>query len=468
MPDRPNILLLHVDQFRFDCLGVNGARVVRTPNLDRLAAGGVNYSHAFTPSPMCVPARCSLLTGQWPTTHGVVFNYDAVGFKPLDPNAITFSRVLNEAGYWLGAVGKWQADPKLGARDYHFHKHSNSWQYHIWRRSQNLPDRPNTNGFFGETDPYITPEQSRLAWGADETIRILRERAAAAGGAGDGKPFFLRWDTDEPHLPNIVPEPYASMYPPASVPPWPGFGDDLAGKPYIQAQQLRTWGLDGWTWDKWAPIVGRYLGEVSLIDAQVGRILDVLDELKLADNTLVVFSSDHGDMCGSHGMIDKHFVMYDDVARVPLIARWPGHLPAAGACDAFLSHEIDLAFTFCQAAGLTPPASFQGRSILDAATGADPAPRQDIYASYDGNQFGLYSQRMLRDRNWKYVWNATAEDELYDLTADPGEIRNRATDPAAAEPLARLRGRLVAWMKQIKDPLLNQWTGPQILEGRKK
>src|SRR5690606_28301040 len=99
-------------------------------------------------------------------------------------------------------------------------------------------------------------------------------------------------------------------------------------------QQRRTWGIEGWTWDAWSPIVGRYLGEVSLIDAQVGRILDELDRLGLAAHTVVVYTADHGDLCGGHGLIDKHYVMYDDLVRVPFIGRWPNDLPAGAVCEA--------------------------------------------------------------------------------------------------------------------------------------
>ncbi|MCP4454594.1 MAG: sulfatase-like hydrolase/transferase, partial [Planctomycetes bacterium] len=127
------------------------------------------------------------------------------------------------------------------------------------------------------------------------------------------------------------------------VRPRPSFPDPLDHKPYIQAQQRRTWKVDEWTWEQWAPVVGRYLGDISLLDAQIGRILSALDALKLADNTLVMYTTDHGDMCGGHGMIDKHFIMYDDVVRVPLIMRWPGRIAPGSRCEAFVSHEIDLA-----------------------------------------------------------------------------------------------------------------------------
>ncbi len=456
-----NILLIHSDQHRFDCVGVNGHPLLRTPHLDRLAAEGMNFTHAFTPIPLCVPERNSLLHGQWPTQHLCIANYDTEAPRPPAEDLPSFVHPLREAGYFLGYVGKWHVNQHRGAVDYGFHEDVPEGAYGKWRAQQGLPPRPRENKWFGELDPHIGPEQSKLAWGADRAIDML-ERCAA-----EGRPFFIRWDPSEPHLPNVVPEPFFSMYPPETIAPWPSFPDAFEGKPYIQAQQLRTWGLERWTWSDWAPVVSRYLGEISLLDAQVGRLLGALERLGLTDDTLVIYTSDHGDMCGGHGMIDKHFIMYDDVVRIPLILRWPGRIPAGRVCDAFVCHALDLASTFCDVAGVSAPETFRGKSLVPLFEGAADLGRQDIFATYHGNQFGLFTQRMVRDRRWKYVWNATAEDELYDLESDPGELRNLACDPGAKPELERLRGRLVAWMEETGDPSLNPWTRTQILEGRK-
>jgi arylsulfatase A-like enzyme len=299
-----------------------------------------------------------------------------------------------------------------------------------------------------------------VAWEADHVIRFLESRSDRDA------PAFVQWDLEKPHVPNVLPEPYDSMYPPDEILPWLSYPDPLVGKPYIQGQQRRTWQIDAWTWADWAPIVSRYLGQISLIDAQIGRVLDALDRLDLADRTFVVYTTDHGGLCGGHGMIDKHYVMYEDVVHVPLIARWPGVAVPGIQSDAFVSHAIDVAITLCAAAGAAVPETFSGRSLLPLLRGeGEKEGRPDIYAAYYGNQFGLYSQRMVRDATLKYVWNATAEDELYDLALDPGELHNLAADPAHAGELARLRRRLVAWMDDTHDPLLNTWTRTQLLEG---
>jgi len=457
--DRPNILLIHSDQHRYDCLGVTGHPLIRTPGMDRLAREGVIFTHAFTPCPLCVPARTSLMHGVWPGEHLAIANAGTEASRPAREGLPSFSQALRDAGYRLGYVGKWGVHPSLSPLAYGFDEYVPAGEYDRWRATQGLGPMPHANDWFGEVDPYIAPEQSHMAWGASEAMRLLETFAAGQ------RPFFLRWDPSGPHLPNIVPEPYASMYPPESVKPWPSFPDPLVGKPFIQAQQRRTWKLDAWTWQDWAPVVGRYLGEITLMDAQIERLLSALDGLGLARNTLVVYTCDHGDNCGGHGMIDKHYVMYEDVVRVPLILRWPGRIVPGSRCEAFVSHAIDLARTLCEAAGVAPPDTFHGQDLLRLLAGEDG--REDIFSSYHGGQFGMYSQRMVRDRRWKYIWNATDVDELYDLAGDPAEFRNLAAEPDCAVELARLRHRVVAWMERTHDPLLNQWTRAQLLEGLK-
>jgi len=461
MAAQPNILLIQSDQHRYDCIGANGSDTVKTPNMDRLASEGVNFSHAFCPIPMCVPTRCSLLTGQWPLQHGTIFNFDAETFKPLPDDIETFAHVLSPADYTLAHVGRWHVDPERTPVDFGFDTFIPDSDYYTWRKSAGLADIPRTSPWFGETDPHITPAQSRTAWGANRIIELLNDYTESR------TPFFMRWDTIEPHLPNIVPEPFASLYPPAQIPRWPSFAETFEGKPWIQSQQLKTWKLDGWTWDDWAPIVSRYMGEITLLDSQIGRVLDALEGMGIADNTVVIYTSDHGDMCGGHRMIDKHYIMYDDVVRVPFIMRWPERITGGKTCDAFIASSVDLAATFCDIAGVDAPGTFKGQSVLPTLTGDGTNTREDIFSSFHGNQFGLYSQRMVRDRKWKYVWNATAEDELYNLEADPHELRNLWKDPSCSEELARLRRRLVEWMEELGDPLCNTWTRPQILEGLK-
>ena len=460
----PNIVLIHSDQHRYDCLGCNGHPLLQTPNLDRLGREGANFSAAFTPTAICSPARACLLTGCWPSQHGCLSIPSAEIYRPARADLPLLSRVMHEAGYWQGYVGKYHQELAANPTELGYDEYVGQGRYHKWRAEQGLPPFPKGTGpfdYFGNVDRGVTPEQTQLGWGASVAIGMIE----SAAGDPAGRPFLVRWDPSQPHLPCVPPEPYASMYPPEQIAPWESFGDTLEAKPYIQAQQRRNWKVEGWTWPQWAPTVSAYLGEISLLDAQVGRILDALDRLGLAENTVVVYTCDHGDLCGGHGMMDKHFVMYDDVMRVPLLLRWPGRIAAGQSCDAFVSHAIDLPTTLAVAAGVEVPQTFAGKDLLAVLDGRDPNPRPDIYGQWSGGQFGSYTQRMVRDRRWKYVWNATACDELYDLAADPGETCNRAQSADAAETLARLRSRLVEWMEATDDVMLNRWTREQLLSG---
>ncbi len=449
---KPNILLIHSDQHRFDCLGCNGHPVLTTPNLDRLASEGVTFRNAFTPSPICSPARASLITGLWPTQHGCINIPGTESFRPIRDSITTIYPLLKDAGYWLGYVGKFHQETPQNPDAYGVDEFIPENAYSAWRSEKDLPPLQRVNGWFGECDP-VKPEESRLAWGADHAIRMMTRAASS------NTPFLVRWDPSEPHLPCLPPEPYNSMYPPQSVPPWPSFPDSLEGKPYIQELQQLRWNIRGWTWDQWAPVVSRYLGVISQLDHELGRILTTLDQLNLKQETLVIYTTDHGDFCGGHGMMDKHFCGYDDIIRVPLLMRMPGAIPSSICCEDFISHSIDIASTLLSAAGSPIPDQFTGRDLVESAagTGKEPA-RTDILSMYQGCQMGLWSTRVIRDRRYKLVYHATERPEFYDIQDDPGERHNRANDPAVLPELNRLKERMIAWMDEINDPLLNSWT----------
>ena len=319
---------------------------------------------------------------------------------------------------------------------------------------QNLPSRPMTNGFWGEVDP-IDAEDGRIAWGADHAVAEMRTAVE------EGRPFFVRWDPSEPHLPNVVPEPWASMVDLKDVPPWPSFPDDLANKPVMQRKTRERWGCDGWAWQQWQPIVARYLGEIMLLDHHVGRVLAALDEAGGTDDTLVIYSTDHGDFCGGHGMVDKHYAGYDDILRVPLIARWPGK--TRGRRDVRpLSRARDRPGKkrFATAALGETPETFVGRDLLAEAAGEGDG-REDVFVQYSGTQQGRCDQRYLRTRRWKYVYCPVSEDELYDLDADPGELTNLIDAAEHGDVLHHLRERMTTWMKQTGDKLTGPlWTWP--------
>lgn len=455
------IIFIESDQHRYDCMGISGHPLVKTPNMDRLANEGILFKNAYTPTPICVPARTSYLSGQWPQQHGTICNFDGECFKALDTKATVFPRVLARTGMTFDFFGRWHVNNQAEPTDYGFDTFLNGGEYSNWRSEQGIPPVPRESKWFGNTDPYIKPEESKLSWICDHTIEKLRERVQGK------KPFYISMDTIEPHLPNIVPEPYNSMYSPAEIEPWGSFAETFTNKPYIQQQQLRTWGIENFTWDDWAPIISRYLGEISLLDAQIGRILDELDDLGIADDVLVIYTSDHGDMIGGHRMIDKHYVMYQDVCQIPLIMRWPNGVKAGSRHEGFVSNAIDLPPTYLDLYDINKPESFSGISLLPAMFGNTKPIREDIFCSWNGNQFGQFSQRMVFDGKWKYIWNATDRDELYNLENDPHEIENLASDKTFSNEISGMRKRLYTWMEETGDKLVNDWIKTQLLEGRK-
>jgi len=227
--------------------------------------------------------------------------------------------------------------------------------------------------------------------------------------------------------------------------------------------------MERFTWDDWAPAVARYFGVISQIDEAVGIVLDALEQGGLMERTVVVHTSDHGDLCGSHGMIDKHYVMYDDVVRVPLIVHWPGATSPGGVCDAFVNHALDLAATLPLAAGLEGLTAGGGRSLLPLLAGRQGGQwRSEVVSTCNGQQFGLYVQRMIRTGRWKYVWNCTDVDELYDLQSDPWELTNLAASDAHRPVLSELRQRLLAHLKAVGDGVVkSRWPRLQLAGGRK-
>ena len=471
MPDqvkerKPNVLLITADQLREDCVGFSGKYPVRTPHLDRLADQGISFSHAYSVLPVCSPARQSLLRGRRPETFGALWNYSgALPVSALPPESYTWSRVLAESGYATAYLGKWGVNPEHGPTAYGYESYVSEAEYRDFV-SQKYPDVHYENGFFGEESP-LPLEDAETHWfaaRAGETLERLQ---------GDGRPWHLALHFSEPHLPCRPSVPFAGMYDAADIPEWAGFRETFAGKPYIQRQQLQSWGVAGYGWQDWAPIVARYYAVISQLDDAIGRVMGTLERLGMADDTIVIFTADHGDMCGSHGMMDKHYIMYDDVVRVPLIVRMPGGGAAEPGwrCDRFVYNFLDLPPTILELLHLqtSDPGDLQGRSLGSLLAGEEPEDWRDaIVSTYNGQQFGLYTLRMIRTADWKYIWNLTDVDELYDMAGDPGELTNLSGKADYAEVLAVLRRRLYEQLSLDGDAIVaNEWTRRQLLQGAK-
>ncbi len=264
-----------------------------------------------------------------------------------------------------------------------------------------------------------------------------------------------------PHFPYSVPVPYDTLYDPDAVERWVNFDETFARKPLIQQKEMLRWNASHLTWRDWQRVIAHYWGYCTYIDDQIRRILERLETLGLADNTVVVYAADHGDMLGSHRLFNKGMYMYDETYRIPLIVRWPGHIPAGTECDAFVS-LVDLMPTMLDMAGVEIPVGLDGRSLLSWLHGEKVANwPDDIFAEFHGYESALFSQRMVRTRSWKYVYNPGAEDELYDVESDPGELRNLAPDLGYRHVLRRMKARLRTWMERTGDDIAedDSWKG---------
>ncbi len=462
MKKLPNILIINTDQHRYDCTGKSGMYPVKTPNIDRIADEGAWFSHAYTPIPLCCPARQAFLTGKRPESFGAHWNYDlTLKVQSLAPQQFHWTSVLKQQGYKLGYVGKWHASELYDPRDFGFDDYISIEDYGMFRRDR-YGNKTTGPAWFGAVDE-VPLEASRTHWLADKAESLMRSYQKSGG------PWHIRLDLPEPHLPCTPVKTFDDLYDPAAVPKWAGFDECFENKPYIQKQQLYNWNIQDYTWKDWAKTAAKYYAVISQADDAVGRILDSLDETGEADNTLVVYTTDHGDMCGSHRMIDKHYIMYDDVVRVPLAVRFPALFKGGIICSDFVCHYLDLVPTIMDIIGHEGPADLHGRSLLPLLQGRTPGDwRQDVVSTYNGNQFGLYTQRMIRTKHWKYIWNTTDIDEFYNMEHDPGELNNLIHDPSFTMIVQDLRARLLACLKEDEDGLVRtKWIEDQLLRNRK-
>ena len=456
---RPNILLIIADQHRWDAVGAAGRFPIQTPHLDRLAREGAFFEHAFTPCPVCAPARQALLSGLAPDSFGALWNNDFIPTATVRPDDGYFTAALSASGYRCGLIGKWNSSAEHGPAEFGFDDHVDFSGYNSLLREK-YPGLSYRNQWFGEPSP-VKLADSKTHWIARQASCMM-ERYAAAGA-----PWMVRVDFTDPHLPCRPSEPFSGMYDPDAIEPWDSFGDDLAGKPYIQRQQFVNWGLEGLKWDDWKHSVAQYWGMVSQIDDAVGVMLQRLEALGQLDGTVVIYTTDHGDLGGGHGMLDKHYVLYDDVTRVPLIFRYPSSVKAGLRVEEYVSNCLDMGATVGELCGV-PVNPGHGRSLAPLLEGFRQPERDFAVCSGNGQQFGLYTQRCIRTDDWLYVWNMTDIDELYDGHTDPGQKINRIADRSLAPVVAQLRKRLRVELDRRGDPFARTgWLDRQLLENKK-
>jgi len=449
-PKPRHILWITTDHLRYDCIGANGNPAVRTPNLDRLAAGGVSLEHCYAQNPLCMPSRISFMTGQYPCRTGVTSNGPAL---PQDRGP-TCAEIFRAAGYETAQIGKLHFEPHdemdldpAGRGRYGFDFMALSEEpgcyedaYVRWLRGEHpehertmrVP-RPRERMRRGDRDEAWTvdapAEVSHAGFVASATIDYLRY----------GHSSFIHAGIYAPHPPLNPPADIHALYADADLPEPHWREGEEADKPEPLRRMLLL--HRGMSPERLRERRRFFYAMCTLLDSQVGRLMDALRERGELDDTLILFMSDHGDMDGDHHMVSKQPSFYEEVMRLPVIIHWPAGLPG-GRRISSLVEAVDLLPTLCELAGVHVPWQAQGRSIAAQLRGEEQgAGRDDVLAMHGGPGRPLFA--MLRTRELKYIRYGSGAEVLYDLAREPGEYENCATNPAYAGRLGEVRERLL-------------------------
>ncbi|MCL4861208.1 MAG: sulfatase-like hydrolase/transferase [Caldilineaceae bacterium] len=449
---QPNILWICTDQQRYDTIAALGNPHVSTPNIDRLAAEGVAFTHAYCQSPICTPSRASFLTGMHPSA--VHVNGNGNDTFPDQPPLVT--RRLADVGYACGLIGKLHlasAHQRIEPRvddGYQYWQYSHAprddWptghDYADWVRSQ----RHSLKALI--QDPAGVPaELHQTTWCAEKTIDFIRQPHPG--------PWLASVNIYDPHPPFNPPQAYRGLFDPAQM-PGPLFrASDLDQQQRLAAIDFQSQARHPDALDIKNPVLPQppgmeqddhtnardartlqaaYYAMIKLIDDQVGRIVQALEESGQRNNTVIIFTSDHGEMLGDHGLIQKGCRFYEGLVRVPLIWSWPGRFRQGLRSDALVA-LLDIAPTLLDLAGQPIPERMQGRSLLPILTGqTDPDQHHDYVRCEYYDALALPDSSfatMYRDQQHKLVvYHGHGLGELYDLHADPGEFTNLWDDPA--------------------------------------
>ncbi len=455
---RPNILLITTDQQRYDTLACNGSLVVRTPVLDGLAREGVRFEHAYVNNPVCIPSRACIQTGRYTHQHGVRYMESKVDTTPGLPFwEETFMERLQVAGYRTGAAGKIHMFPPRGF-DYQKLTHGQGarWdvpygsplgpaqlgdEYAHWLEQQNpgayarIYEQRRSDEYkrnLGAVTSAVAFEESVDYWAAENAIEFIRE-------SGE-RPFFLWYGLCNPHTPVDAPGKYASLYDPGEIPLTEKYRNRPNPDEGPSERVVRRW-------------IAHYYGLCTMVDDLVGRVIEELKKRNLIENTLVLFTSDHGEMMGDLGRFGKGNFL-EEIIRVPLIVRPPAGDERVAEIDR-LVELIDLAPTVLDYAGLPVPEAVQGESLRPLVQTGEGG-KDAVLGEFTANDRSLHG-KCLRTERYKYVhWTGGRPAELYDLREDPGEWSNLAGDPAFRELLAEMQGRLIEHLSLSERPILRR------------
>ena len=427
----PNVLFVIADEWRAQATGYSGDPNVRTPALDRLASESVNFENAVSGHPVCCPYRASLMSGQYPLTHGVFLNDEE--FKP---EGITLGQAFANAGYQTGYIGKWHL---YGSPDGRYERRlayippDRRFGFHYWKACECT--HTYDKSLYYENDdptPRYWPGYDAFAQTAD-ACRFIEQRSR------ERDPFFLMLSLGPPHFPlNTAPEKYRETYEKR----------EIQLRPNVPAN-LREQAV--------ADLRG-YSAHIAAVDDCIAQLLSTLGTAVVADRTIVVFTSDHGDMMRSQGLTTKH-VPWDESIRVPFLLRYPQKLGSKGRRIRTVLNTPDIMPTLLALAGLTPPEGIQGTAHAKTLEGAS-APRDSAAflqfpVSYGAARSeGIGEYRGLRTERYTYVRSLHGPWLLYDNVADPYQMQNLCGQPRHKAVQATLERALDACLKQCGDAFL--------------
>jgi uncharacterized sulfatase len=444
---QPNFVLVMTDTQATNVIGAYGHPELLTPNIDRLGQTGLQFQRAYTTCPVCTPARAGLFTGIYPHTAGPSTNN-----LPLGDNIKTMGQRFANAGYHAAYTGKWHLDghdyfgtgicPPGWDKSYWFDGKNylaelDEKEISLWRRG--------LNSFADLQRANIRPEFTWAHRVSDRAIHFLEERQA-------DRPFLLVVSYDEPHHPFTCPAEYVEKFLEYEYPLGPAGADRLEHKPAHQREWAATLSMDVHNGKVRHPL---YFGCNAFVDSEIGRVINAVDRLA-PENTYLIFTSDHGELLGAHGLSGKGPCMYEEITHIPLMIRQPGGQGAGRKVETPVSH-IDLLPTMLELAGIDRPPILEGESIAELLGGAEKPGRAVVaeflrYEIEHDSWGGFQPIRAIFNERYKLVINLLHSDELYDLLEDPGEVINRIDDPNTASIRDDLHDRLLEWMNARRDP----------------
>ncbi len=422
-----NLLFLMSDQHQREASGCYGSKEVKTPHIDRIAERGVRFTGTYCQAPVCVPSRGSMITSRYPHTHGALILQD-----PLPDSTRTVAHFFGERGYVTGAIGKMHFVDESRRHGFQHRLHEGDFQKTLTADELKQLHRDQGGGEGVEGRPSKLPARFfQDNYFADETVKFLRENR--------NRPFCVWSSFIRPHTPLVPMREFYEMYDPAKLTRPPRHPDDLADGFEGNLIRSKERGWYSQTDEQLGRSLAGYYGNVSQTDACVGRVYDTLCELGLDKNTVVVYTSDHGEMAGAHRTWTKHN-MYEQSVAVPLIVSMPDRM-RSGAVQHEIVEHIDLFPTLAELCGHAPPKEVSGRNFAALVQNRSYTQREFAYSEYyfcrnvftrDDRYVGKPPILMVRTGKWKLNYLSWAKSELYDLEKDPGEFHNAIDDTGKA------------------------------------